>query len=134
MLDQAALARQLEALGWPVELYDERTFKSVHETAEGRLPVYLRLSDEWLIASVVPFLATAGAVSFELSRWLLRMNRDMIQCKFAYDEDGDVALTVDLPTESLDASEIRSALESLLRYAVKYRGILREVAEASPEA
>ena len=64
----------------------------------------------------------------ELARWLLRMNRDMYQCKFAYDEDGDVVLTVELPTESLDFGEIASALESLLEHAVQHRSTLREAA------
>ena len=67
-------------------------------TPEGELSVYVRLTDHWLIASIVPFLATRGNNSFELSRWLLRQNRDMNQVKFAYDEDGDVVLTVELPT------------------------------------
>src|SRR5687768_11713405 len=100
MLEPTALGEQLEAIGWPCAMHDERTFRCVHDTAEGEIVVFLRLDKNWLIASVVPFLRTRGAISFELSRWLLRMSRDMYQTKFAYDEDGDVVLTVELPTES----------------------------------
>ncbi len=125
MLDEATLARHLEALGWPMEAHGERTWRSSHATEEGDLDVFLRLDDNWLVASIVPFLSTRGNNSFELSRWLLRMNRDMVQSKFAYDEDGDVVLTVDLPVESLDEAEIRSALTGLVDYAVAHRATLR---------
>ncbi|MEC7521397.1 MAG: YbjN domain-containing protein [Myxococcota bacterium] len=128
MMDEAELARTLDRIGWGAKPYGDNTFKVNHETGEGPLTVYVRLTDNWLIASVVPFLTTRGDNSFELARWLLRMNRDMYQCKFAYDEDGDVVLTVELPTESLDFGEIASALESLLEHAVQHRSTLREAA------
>lgn len=125
MLDQATLARHLERLGWDMRPHGERTLRTVRRTDEGDLVIYVRLIDHWLIASVVPFLSTGGDNSFELSRWLLRMNRDMFQVKFAYDEDGDVVLSVELPTEALDFGELRSALDNLQQYAVDYRRTLR---------
>jgi len=45
--------------------------------------------------------------------------------KFAYDDDGDVVLTLELPTESIDPSEIRGALTTLLEQAVAHRRTLR---------
>jgi len=129
MLDVAGLRDALDKLGWTAERHDEHTLKSVRETSEGPLPVYLRLDENWLVASVVPFLATGGNNSFELSRWLLRMNRDMFQTKFAYDEDGDVVLTVELPTESLDFGEIETALRTLVDDAVQHRRTLRRAAQ-----
>jgi hypothetical protein len=129
-MDDAKLSRTLSELGWDAKPHGEGTYKVVHDTKEGELTVYVRLTDHWLIASVVPFLTTQGDNSFELARWLLRMNRDMYQSKFAYDEDGDVVLTVELPTESLDFGEVESALESLLTSAVQHRGTLRKAATA----
>ena len=128
MLDQPTLARHLEALGWSARPHGERTFRAVHDTVEGEINVYVRLGDNWLIASVVPFLPTRGKITFELSRWLLRQNRDMFQAKFAYDEDGDVVLTVELPTESIDFSEIQVALTELVENAVRHRATLRAAA------
>jgi len=55
----------------------------------------------------------------------------MTQAKFAYDEDGDVTLTVELPTESLDAPELRAALSGLLAYTTRHRRILREAARTA---
>lgn len=131
MLDQATLASHLDTLGWQAKPHGERTYCAEHESPEGEVVIYIRLTDNWLIASVVPFLATRGDNSFELSRWLLRQNRDMHQTKFAYDEDGDVVLTVELPTESLDYDEIAAALTGLLEHAVTHRKTLRIAAEAA---
>ena len=41
---------------------------------------------------------------------------------------GDVVLTVELPTESLDAGEVESALSALVRHAIEHRGTLRKAA------
>jgi len=125
------LLEHLSQLGWDPEAHGNDTLRAEHDSDEGPIVVYVRLSDNWLIASVVPFLATRGNNSFELSRWLLRQNRDMNQAKFAYDEDGDVVLTVEVPTESLDRAEIESALEELIRQTVQHRGTLRAAAEAA---
>jgi len=125
VLDRATLLGHLEALGWRAKPHDEGTYKSSHATAEGDVNIFVRLQKNWLIASVVPFLPTKGKNSFELARWLLRVNRDMYQAKFAYDDDGDVVLTLELPTESLDPSEIRGALTTLLEQTVAHRKTLR---------
>jgi hypothetical protein len=129
-MDDAELSRTLGKLGWKAKPHGPQTVRVSHQTAEGDLTVYIRLTDNWLIASVVPFLSTRGDNSFELARWLLRMNRDMYQCKFAYDEDGDVVLTVELPTESLDFAEIESALKDLLKHAVEHRATLRKASSS----
>ncbi|MDH5490747.1 MAG: YbjN domain-containing protein [Myxococcales bacterium] len=128
MLDEATLAKHMETLGWPMQRYGESTFLTVHSTDEGEVRIFLRLSEHWLVASIVPFLETAGKITFELSRWLLRQNRDMYQTKFAYDEDGDIVLTVEVPTESLDYPEFRAALEGLLEAALEHRATLRVAA------
>ena len=131
MLDEAALARHLSTLGWKAEPHGERTLRCVHKTPEGDLDVFIRLTDNWVIASIVPFLRTRGGNSFELCRWLLRQNRDMFQAKFGIDDDGDVVLTVEVPTESLDFSELRAALEALVRHGSTLRGVLRAASEAA---
>ncbi|MBO6934094.1 MAG: YbjN domain-containing protein [Deltaproteobacteria bacterium] len=128
-MDADTLRAHLEALEWPAVPHGKDTFKSEHDTDEGKMTVYVRLHENWLVASVVPFLSTGGDNSFELARWLLRMNRDMFMTKFAYDEDGDVVLTVELPTENLDPSEVSAALSGLLGHAIGHRRTLRLAAE-----
>ena len=129
MLDPTTLKGHLEQLGWDANPHGAGTLRSVHQTVEGEMVVYLRLHANWLVASVVPFLATKGDNSFELGRWLLRMNRDMPLAKFAYDEDGDVSINIELPTENLDFSEVKWALEELIEQATIHRATLRSAAE-----
>lgn len=126
MTDEATILGYLESLGFPVEPNGVRTYLHRRTTDEGGLDIYLRFSDAWMIASIVPFLATRGEGGFELHRWLLRENRDIPLGKFALDEDGDVVLTVELPTESLDPSEVERAMTALVEAAVSRRRILRE--------
>jgi hypothetical protein len=115
----------LDEIGWASRMRDATTFECSHKTSEGKFTLFIRLMENWVVASVVPFLATKGDNSLELARWLLRQNRDLYQAKFAYDEDGDVVMTVELPTESLDPSEAQGALVGLLDAAVKHRRTLR---------
>ena len=131
MLDEAALGRHLDTLGWVAVPHGERTWRCVHDTPEGDLDVFVRLTENWVIGSIVPFLQTRGGNSFELTRWLLRQNRDMFQAKFGIDDDGDVVLTVEVPTESLDFSELRSAFESLVHHGTKLRAVLRAASAAA---
>lgn len=115
----------LADMGWTATKRDDHTFQCSHKTSEGKFRIFVRLMDNWVVASVIPFLETKGDNSFELSRWLLRQNRDMYQSKFAYDEEGDVIMTAELPTETLDAGEMQGALAQLLDSAVKHRRTLR---------
>lgn len=131
MLDGTLLAEHLTRLGWAHEPHGDRTYRSVHATSEGELSIYVRWNENWMLASVVPFLTTRGNNPFELSRWLLRMNRETFQTKFAYDEDGDVVLSVEVPTESLDFSEVKTALDALLDDAIRYRSVLRQASDGS---
>ena len=125
-----ALGAHLDTLGWAHARRDGSTYECLHQTDEGDVKVFVRLGRDWLVASVVPFLSTRGNNSFELVRWLLRQNRELFQAKFGTDEDGDVVLVLELPTESLDASEIRIALQGLVREAVRHRKILRDASSS----
>lgn len=130
MLTEEGLREHLDALGWEVGPVGENTLRADRVTPQATFPVYIRLQDGWLVASIVPFLESNGAPAFELSRWLLRVNRDLHLAKFSYDEDGDVVLTVELPTESLSRAEIEAGLTELVRTAESQLATLRAAASA----
>jgi len=126
MLTLQAIEEKLRARGWDPEPAEaEGTLHATHPTAEGSFPFYFRLSEDWLILSIVPFMRVDGRPSLELSRWLLRVNRDRHMAKFAYDEDGDIVLTAELPTASLSDEEIGLALDELLTTAREQKKMLR---------
>jgi hypothetical protein len=56
----------------------------------------------------------------DLSRRLLAANRDMRLAKFALDKEGAVVLCAELPTESLDASEVADAVQRMVQYARRF--------------
>ena len=43
-----------------------------------------------------------------------------------YDDDNDIALTAELPTESLDVSELRDVVNRMAKYVDHYRGYLTD--------
>lgn len=132
MTDEATVRGYLDSLGFTLAPHGVRTYHHHRSTDEGPLEIYLRFSDAWMIASIVPFLATRGEGGFELHRWLLRANRDIPLGKFALDEDGDVVLTAELPMESLDRSEVEHAMNALVDAAVTHRRLLRRASSDRP--
>jgi hypothetical protein len=108
--------------GWPCERADEQTLRSGFKGDKSEFPFYVRLSENWIFFTIVPFVATPKGERQALSlyRHLLKLNRDMNLAKFALDDDGDVALSVELPTENLDDSEFKDALDALCFYADRH--------------
>ena len=68
MLDDAPLAQYLDRLGWERVPHGAGTLRAVRDTEQGDVAVYVRLSQNWLIASVVPFLVTGGDNPHDLAR------------------------------------------------------------------
>ena len=122
MVDVGTVRSWLDRMGWSV-----RSVAGVTLVAESPLaadvPIFVRCAAHWLMLAVVPALP-AGPRPADLPRRLLAVNRDMRLAKFGFDEDGDVILAAELPTESLDFAEVEDALARLVRYARHYRGYL----------
>jgi hypothetical protein len=53
----------------------------------------------------------------ELFSTVLMMNDQMPRCKFMLDEEGDLALSLDMDAEELNAASLRRALELIGMYA-----------------
>ena len=117
----------LHAAGW--RCADERgnTLRIAGPGLEP-LPFFVRCTENWLLLAIVPAIAAGAPRPPDLSRRLLAVNRDMRMAKYSYDEDGDVALTAELPTESLHFSELRDAITRMARYAHHYREYLTTIA------
>ena len=81
--------------------------------------IFVKVTEHWVYFTIAPFVvAPSDEESTHRLNWhLLRLNRDINMAKFCLDGDGDVVLTVELPTESLDYSEFSDALGALSHYA-----------------
>jgi hypothetical protein len=80
-------------------------------------PFFVQLSSNWVMLSMLPMLGRNAYRPEDLSRRLLSANREMRLAKFALDKNGAVVLCAELPTESLDASEIKDAVARMIHYA-----------------
>ena len=81
--------------------------------------ILARLANDWIFFVINPFvLAPQDPECARKLHWhLLRLNQDIILVKLALDEDDDVLLAVELPTENLDYSEFADAINALCYYA-----------------
>jgi hypothetical protein len=96
---------------------------------------YVRLTDNWVFFIISPFVLTGKAAATpELYRRLLRLNQDMTLAKFALDNDEDVVLTVEFPTESIDYSEFKDALDVLAYYADRHYLEVLNLAQQEPRS
>ena len=112
----------LNADGWPFERIDEHTWRSGFRGDVNSFRFFVRLTENWIFFTIVPFVVAPRTEESALAlyRHLLKLNREINMAKFAIDDDADVVLTVELPTENLDASEFKDALDALSYYADKH--------------
>ena len=128
MIDLPTLRSWIEALGYDVTPEGARALRirpqAAEEGAEGKPaalpPFFAELSENWLLLSMLPMLGRGSYRADDLGRRLLARNREMRLAKFALDKDGAVVLCAELPTESLDASEVADAVRRMTAYARRF--------------
>lgn len=128
MVSPETIEEYLRRDEWPFERVDEHTWRSGFRGETNSFRFFIRLTENWVFFTIVPFVVAPRSEACELNlyRHLLRLNRQVNLAKFALDEDDDVVLTVEFPTESFDFSEFKDALDALSYYADKnYLEILR---------
>lgn len=87
-------------------------------------PFFLQRGENWILLSILPVLPPDADLPADLHRRLLSVNRDMRIAKFALGTEGSVVLCAELPTESLDRSELVDAVERMVKYFGHYREYL----------
>ena len=129
-MTHAELERALTADGWPFEQLDDHTWRSGFRSA-GADPFrfFVRTTANWLVLTIVPFVTAPAddADALALFRRLLELNREITLAKLAIDKR-DVILTVELPLESLQPSQLKDGLDALVFYANAHHAELVELA------
>ena len=129
MIDVTILRGWVEALGYDATSEGATTLRirprpGAHEgeapSSAPLPPFFLQLSENWVLLSMLPMLARGAYRPEDLGRRLLAANREMRLAKFALDKNGAVVLCAELPTESLDASEIADAVQRMTHYARRF--------------
>lgn len=125
MIDVPTLRTWIEALDYEATPEGATTLRIRPRTTEpgpaaALPPFFVQLSENWVLLSMLPILERGAYRGEDLSRRLLAANRDMRLAKFALDQNGAVVLCAELPTESLDASEVADAVRRMTAYARRF--------------
>lgn len=128
MIDVPTIQGWLEKLGFETALEGQTTLGLRPRAETGKQPslppFFIQCSEHWVLLSMLPLLAESDYRPDDLNRRLLAANRDMRVAKFAIDKNGDLVLCAELPTESLDFSELADAVERMTQYARLFRAQL----------
>jgi hypothetical protein len=105
--------------GWAYDQTSESDFRTGFRGDVSSFRIVIRIAGEWVYFSISPFVVAPEDATCErkLYKHLLKLNYEMNMAKFTVDGDGDVILTVELPSENLDYSEFSDALGALAYYA-----------------
>jgi hypothetical protein len=125
-MDLSTLERWIERAGFSAQGENASTLRVLHGE-EALPPFFVQLSEHWVLLSMLPLLAGATRPD-DLGQRLLAANREMRVAKFALDSAGAVVLCAELPTESLDESELADAVRRVVHYA---RDLVRDEAFTS---
>jgi hypothetical protein len=121
-MDVATLRSWIEAAGCDVTSEGPTVLRiRPRDPRDALPPFYAQLGDNWVMLSMLP-IAARTRYGDDLGRRLLAANREMRLAKFAIDKEGAVVLCAELPTESLDASEVADAVTRLMTYAKRFAG------------
>lgn len=103
--------------------YDyEESIQTWHTGFRGKASnfnVFVHLSENWIIFSIAPFVnrPEEPRCRENLHAYLLKLNYVINMAKFSIDDDGDVVLTVELPTEGFTYSDFSDGLNAVSFYA-----------------
>lgn len=112
--------KYFETYGWQYEFdADTSTWNTGFRGDSSNFNILVHLTTNWIYFAVNPFVNAAREpeCAARLHEHLLRLNHVVNMAKFSVDSDGDIVLTVELPTENLDYSEFADGLNALSYYA-----------------
>ncbi len=134
VLASADLPKVLSGLGYTPKVLGDKTWRcTIASSTAGTIKLVTRYAGAWMYMSILPFfdpesIKPWGAGKFPIGFLgrLLAVNRNLTLVKFALDDDGDVVLRTELPTESMQKSEVEAAAQALVKTTEQYRGPVRD--------
>ena len=112
-----------QAYGWQFERSAEGVYRTGFVGDTGHYEIWVRVTDQWVYFVINPYVNRSEDHEHgeEVLSLLLQANHEVNLAKFALDEEGDVLLAVELPSESFGYSHFADALTALSHYADLYR-------------
>jgi hypothetical protein len=125
VIDAATVKRWIEKLGYDAASEGKGTLRLQRRNEVASLPpFFVQCSENWILLSMLPVFGAGDLLPDDLPRRLLTVNRDMRIVKFALEQDDEVVLCAELPTESLQYAELADAVTRLVEYYRHYRDYL----------
>jgi hypothetical protein len=122
VIDIATLQGWIEKIGYDTALDGPSMLRLTPREGAPMSSFFVQCTENWVLLSILGLLDEGAFRPDDLGRRLLAANREMRVAKFALDESGEVVLCAELPTESLDPSELGDAVEKMATYARRFRG------------
>lgn len=122
MTDLPTLESWIAKIGFTTKTIDASTLRIEPPAGSDALPpFFVQWTPNWVVLSILPVIQHGEYRAEDLARRLLAANREMRLAKFALDASRAIVLSAELPTESLDYSEVEHAIERMAQYAQRYR-------------
>jgi hypothetical protein len=121
-----------EAYGWDFERREDAVFRTGFVGETGHYDIWLRITEAWVYFTINPYVDRREGKrhgSGTLTE-LLKANHELNLAKFGVDEDGDVLLAVELPTDGFCYAHFADALTALSHYADDYRPRFNQAMDA----
>jgi hypothetical protein len=122
VIDTATVQGWIEKLGYDTVLDGASTLRLTPREGEPLPSFFVQCTENWVLLSILGLLDADAFRPDDLNRRLLAANREMRVAKFALDDGGEIVLCAELPTESLDPSELADAVSRLASLARRFRG------------
>ncbi|MBM4283521.1 MAG: hypothetical protein FJ137_23195 [Deltaproteobacteria bacterium] len=110
----AEVARFFRRYGWRFDMLDDETFRTIFRGRVAAFVALVRVTEHWVVLTVNPFVRPPGAGFGAVAlRLLASANHQENIVKLGLDDDDDVFVNVELPTEELGYEEFSAALTAL---------------------
>jgi Tir chaperone protein (CesT) family len=121
VIDDAKLQGWFEELGYDTVLEAPSMLRLTPREGAPLPAFFAQCTENWVLLSILGLLDAGALRPKGLNRRLLAANRELRVAKFALDEHEAVVLCAELPTESLDRSELADAVERMVSLARRFR-------------
>jgi hypothetical protein len=121
VIDNATLQGWIEKLGYDTTIDGESMLRLTAREGAPLPAFFVQCSENWVLLSILGLVEADAFQPDDLRRRLLAANRELRVVKFALDEAGEIVLCAELPTESLDPSELADAVSRLASVARRFR-------------
>jgi hypothetical protein len=110
----AEIARYFRRYGWRFDVLDDETFRTSFRGKNSAFVALVRVTEHWVVLAVNPLVAAPDAGYGPVAlRLLATANHHESVVKLGLDDDDDVFINVELPSEGFSYELFAAALTSL---------------------